>query len=185
MSHLPKIILGISRQAALNPPCLPAENTLVFGSSSRRMDYLPRIGAEEVPLRPRYPHQSLTGPSPEQGELKTDHGPLPIAIGPRSAVWRSPVRGWPVYSNRRPYDVSQSPSGVTCGSPAVRSRPWPADRSPLTRFGIKVAPPGCYRLRYPGGIPSVSPYPEGIPSLSPGLRGSASSTTRDKRPRWL
>ena len=48
MNDLPKIILGISRQGALNPPCLPAENTLVFGSSSRRMDSLPGIDARQV-----------------------------------------------------------------------------------------------------------------------------------------
>ena len=39
--QVPKTISGISRHPASYPPCLPAENTLVFGSSSRRMDYLP------------------------------------------------------------------------------------------------------------------------------------------------
>lgn len=43
MNCLPKIILGISRQGALYPPCLPAGYTLVSGSSSRRMDPLPTI----------------------------------------------------------------------------------------------------------------------------------------------
>ena len=42
MNPLPKWVLGSSRQAALYPPCLPAENPLGFGSSSRGMDYLPR-----------------------------------------------------------------------------------------------------------------------------------------------
>ena len=40
--QVPKIVPGSSRQPALNPPCLPAGYTLVSGSSSRRMDYLPR-----------------------------------------------------------------------------------------------------------------------------------------------
>ena len=42
MKYLPRIIIGNSRQAALRPPCLPAEYTLVFGSSSRQMDYMPK-----------------------------------------------------------------------------------------------------------------------------------------------
>jgi hypothetical protein len=41
--QVPKIVPGSSRQSALNPPCLPAGYTLVSGSSSRRMDYLPGI----------------------------------------------------------------------------------------------------------------------------------------------
>jgi hypothetical protein len=41
MSTLPKWLFGSSRQAALYPPCLPAGILLVFGSSSRRMDYMP------------------------------------------------------------------------------------------------------------------------------------------------
>jgi hypothetical protein len=52
MSHLPKMISGISRQGALNPPCLPAGNTLVSGSSSRRMDSLPKRSAKEEADKP-------------------------------------------------------------------------------------------------------------------------------------
>ena len=48
MSHLQIIISGISWQAALDPPCLHAENTLVFGSSSRRMDSLPGMAARDA-----------------------------------------------------------------------------------------------------------------------------------------
>jgi hypothetical protein len=53
MSHLPQIISGIPGQAALDPACLPAANTLVCGSSSRRMDYLPGMGAKEANRRLR------------------------------------------------------------------------------------------------------------------------------------
>jgi hypothetical protein len=40
---MPEIISGNFQQGALYPPCLHAGNTLVSGSSSRRMDYLPGI----------------------------------------------------------------------------------------------------------------------------------------------
>lgn len=40
---LPKSISGNSRHAGLDATCLPAENTLVFGSSSRGMGTLPEI----------------------------------------------------------------------------------------------------------------------------------------------
>jgi hypothetical protein len=58
--HLPQIISGISGQAALDPPCLPAANTLVCGSSSRGMDSLPQIGAQHGPLCPPCPLQQPT-----------------------------------------------------------------------------------------------------------------------------
>lgn len=38
-----EMISGNFRQAALYPPCLHAGNTIVSGSSRRRMDYLPGI----------------------------------------------------------------------------------------------------------------------------------------------
>jgi hypothetical protein len=44
--HLPRQVSGSSRQGALYPACLPAGYTLVSGSSSRRMDYLP--GTSEI-----------------------------------------------------------------------------------------------------------------------------------------
>ena len=40
MNTLPEWVLGSSRQAALYPPCLPAGILLVFGSSSRGMEYM-------------------------------------------------------------------------------------------------------------------------------------------------
>lgn len=54
--RLPKMISGNFRQGALYPPCLPAGYTLVSGSSSRRMDYLPRIVTVTHETNPQYYH---------------------------------------------------------------------------------------------------------------------------------
>lgn len=60
MNPLPKIILGNSRHPACIRPGWCAENTLVFGTTGKRMNYLPKIKTGRN--RPIRPFPAITAP---------------------------------------------------------------------------------------------------------------------------
>jgi hypothetical protein len=70
---------------------------------------------------------------------------------PLSAASVNPARG-NLFIEARPHNISQTPSGVTCGPSPLLFHRKRADRSPLAGFARVIARAGCYKQVTPSGV---------------------------------